>query len=314
METRISTNADELRDCSKGEALAAVDELLGAAERWEPSLIAYRLRSAFQADWKTEVGCWLRFAKTHGFLAQLMHRLQRALHEAAAPEVTGANDKAHRILMQELTPAMTAYYFTRSGWDFVEWEPAASEGDIDLRLRCPFGALSDIQVKAPDQPGERAGGQIVDGEHDDWVIAMTDKALKQLRLAPGPQRLAVIYAQRDWAPPANLFLGHLIGSTVGRASGVTLREKDRGAFAREPGIQVGAVLHLSLTRGVDDLLYRCTVFMNPWAQESARPAVAAFRNARICHMVDDTFTWEPEQPNMAEYLPIGTRYIRTGSH
>lgn len=261
MEMPISANADDLRDCTEAEALAAVDELLGVADRWKPSLIAYRLRASFQEDWKTEVGCWLRFARTHGFLEQLMARLKRAFNEAAAPAVTGANDTAHRILMQELTPAMTAYYLTRSGWSFIQWEPPTRQGDVDLRLRCPLGVTTDIQVKAPDQPGEREGHYVVDGENDEWVIKATDKAMQQLQRAPGPQLLVVVSAQRTWAPDSNLFLGHLVGSTVGRQSGVTLREQDRGAFAHEPGVQIGAVIHLSLTRGADVRLYRCTVIM-----------------------------------------------------
>jgi hypothetical protein len=42
---------------------------------------------------------------------------------------------------------------------------------------------------------------------------------------------------------------------------------------------------------------------------AATLAEAAFRNARVSHMVGDTFVWEPEQPDGAAFVPTGTRPI-----
>jgi hypothetical protein len=92
METKVSIDAHVIRRYPDGEALAAVEDVMGAPERWAPSLIEHRLSSDFQADWKCEVGCWLLKARDLGFLDTLKSRLRRALGEAAQPEVTGPNE------------------------------------------------------------------------------------------------------------------------------------------------------------------------------------------------------------------------------
>jgi len=108
----VSINAAAIRKSGKAEALACVDEVLGNAAEWAPSLIDYRLTSPFQGYWKLEVGGWLLLARELGFLPALLNRLQRAFKEAHDPKVKGANDSAHRILQQELAPAMAVHYFT----------------------------------------------------------------------------------------------------------------------------------------------------------------------------------------------------------
>lgn len=312
-ESKVSANADDLAICSDAEGCDVVDRILGAPEMWEPSLIGYRFREPFQADWKAEVGRWLLLAEQLGFIDPLVKLIRkRVLKEAARPKVTGANDSAHLYLGQELAAAMTVYYLARSGWVFVEWEPRLPDGvkgDVDIRLRCPFGTLTDIQVKAPDQPGERSDGQVVDGEYDDRICTAIDKALMQVHVAPGPQRMVVVSPQRLWHTDERRLMTHLVGNTVGGAGGVTLSALNRGVFARTPGNLVGAAMRLTLSRGASEKLYRCTVFVNPWAPASTTPAVMAFRNARVCYLSENEFLWTPEPPQLAGVLPPGTRYI-----
>ena len=309
VESRVSVDAEELRTCSSAEALAFVDRVFGDATLWPTSLIAQRLAASFHEDWKAEVGCWLMVAEELGFLAALMKRCERAWNEAQDLTVAGPNDSAHRILWSELAPAMATYYFTRLGWRFVAWEPKVSKGDVDVRLRCPQGILTDIQVKAPDQPGQVVGGQIVDGEYDSRVLAQVDKAFAQLVSAPSQQRVAVLSPQRTWPVAAETYSSHLFGKTVATDRQVVLLKKDRGAFATSSGRGTGAVVDLSLLRGVDDTLYRSTVFINPWADTGRSPTRAAFPKARVCDMVDGKFVWHPEPPQHSFSLPNGTVYV-----
>jgi len=191
VESQIAVDSIVLSTCSEAEALGAADAFFGDPDRWEPSLIAYRLRSDFQADWKAEVGRWLVAAMDLGYIDHLTHKLERAFKDLKNPNrVSGANDSSHLILGQELAGAMTVYYFTRMGWKFVAWEPKLPEGvkgDVDVRLVCPHGIVTDVQIKAPDQPGEREEGQVVDGEYDERVLKGVDKGVEQLERVPGPR-------------------------------------------------------------------------------------------------------------------------------
>jgi hypothetical protein len=76
VESQIAVDSIVLSTCSEAEALAAADAFFGDPDRWEPSLIAYRLRSDFQADWKAEVGRWLLAAKDLGYIDQLTNKLE----------------------------------------------------------------------------------------------------------------------------------------------------------------------------------------------------------------------------------------------
>jgi hypothetical protein len=311
--TRVSVDATELRACSAAEALAFADRVLGDADSWGPSMIAYRLQSSFQADWKVEVGAWLMLAKRLGFLTRLLNRLGRAFEAAGDPELTGANDSAHRILLQELAPAMTTHYFVASGWGFVEWEPDVALGDVDVRLRCPRGVLTDIQVKAPDQPGEVRDSRIHDGEYDERILRAIDKGLLQLRNVPGPQRMLVVIPQRVFPVEARVLTKHLVGPTQRSEDGVVLYASNRGVFANAPGNATSAVIDLSLLRGIDEILYRCTAFLNPWTQKGIAPDLSVFKNARVCHLDGTRFVWTPEAPERCFSLPSGTRYEVDGN-
>ncbi len=278
-ETKVSLTASDLWPRSREEALSFANEHLGNSKFWQPSLVAYRLGSDFQDDWKVEVGFWLLAANQFGFLTALIQRITRARKESLAPAVTGPNDSAHRILLQELAPAMTVYYFARCGWTFVNWEPAVSAGDVDVRLRCPHGVVTDIQVKAPDRPGQVQNYQIHDGECDSHVLSAIDKALKQLSASPSPQRMVVVSAQRTYAVAPMVLTSHLYGKPSNVDNEVVLSKSARGAFATASGANVGAVVDLHLSRGVGATLYRSTVLLNPWAANTPSPDV--FRGSRV---------------------------------
>jgi hypothetical protein len=207
---------------------------------------------------------------------------------------------------------MTVYYFTRMGWKFVAWEPKLPEGvkgDVDVRLVCPHGIVTDVQIKAPDQPGEREDGQVVDGEYDERVLKGVDKGVEQLEQVPGPQRMLILSPQRLWADAEAGLASHLFGSTVNRDGVVTLKASGRGIFANARGAAIGAVVHLHLVRGVEQRLYRSTAFLNPWTRDSACPRASAFRNTRTCQLVGHEFQWTPEISNHCHVLPSGTRYL-----
>jgi hypothetical protein len=285
METKVSIDAHALRRYAEADALAAVQEVLGPPDRWAPSLIGHRLSSDFQADWKLEVGYWLLNARDLDFLEPLKRRLRRAAIESAHPQVTGPNDSAHKILGQELAAAMVTYYFTAMGWSFLSWEPPVPRGDVDVRMLSPAGLSVDVQVKAPDQPGDVVGGRIVDGEFDDRVLRAIDKAMHQLEPAPGPARMVVISPQRTWNINADVLACHLVGTPGGRSlQGWGVDKQSGGAFALTPGSEISAVVDLSLVRGPGETLYRCTVIANPWIDEVGRLATEMFPQARVLHL------------------------------
>jgi hypothetical protein len=310
METKVSIDSQALRRYTSVDALRAVDEILGPPEVWAPSLIEFRLTSDSQADWKREVGCWLLTAQEYGFLDHLQNRLGRARREAAHPEVTGPNDSAHRILAQELAGAMVTYYFTTLGWKFVSWEPPLPGGDIDVRLLSPKGTLADVQVKAPDQPGDVANGQRVGGEDDAVVLRNIDKGLRQLSPAPGPIRMVVVSPQRTFLIDADVLAVHLLGKprSVGE-SHWGIAHDGTGAFEGESGAVVSAVVDLSLLRGMGETLYRCTVIGNPWAPPSGQIAPEAFPHARVLSLDRDKFIWSPEEPDRCFDFRSGTPYL-----
>ena len=310
METRVSIDARAIRRYAEADALAYVDKVLGDASRWRPSLVAYRLGCEFQSDWKTEVGCWLLLARDLHVLDPLLKRISRALKHAPNPAVRGPNDSAHRLLVQELTPAMVTYYLTGMGWKFEEWEPVVPGGDADVRLVAPCGLITDIQVKAPDQPGDSTSGQVVDGEFDERVVASIDKAMTQLRASPCSSRLVVVSPQRTVAFGGGLLARHLVGRQVLRRDVWVISSDSRGAFSSDVGNGISAVGTLSLVRGIDETLYRFTVVRNPWikAPVSDLP-IECFPMARVLSMYGNLFSWHPEAPGDGFRLPSGTPYV-----
>jgi hypothetical protein len=213
---------------------------------------------------------------------------------------------------------MVAYYFTRLGWRFKCWEPSIPAGDVDLRLETPSGLVVDVQVKAPDQPGEISNGRIIGGEINARVVQAIDKAIGQLRAAPGPGRMVVVCPQRTWPLEADVLAGHLLGKPIVRSDEVwgISREGD-GAFAGLPGIETSAVLALSFDRGFSFArghrsLYRCLVVRNPWVSSSADISAVSFARARVLSLAGDKFVWEPEEPEKCFRYRTGTPLLRDG--
>jgi hypothetical protein len=294
----ISVSASSIRPYSAQEALSFANLVLGEAGDWSPSLISYRLSSSFQQDWKLEVGCWLLHADKYGFLERIKKRLKRALLEAAAPEVTGARDSAHRILLSELAPAKTAYYLLASGWKFEAWEPPVKpKGDIDIRFISPTGITTDIQVKAPE------------GDIDSRVLSAVSKGLTQLQYSSGPGRIVVVVPQSVWPLDLNSLSAHLIGSTIGYGGKVTLSQSARGVFILPENIGVSAVVEIHLLRGIDETLYKCTVLNNPWVASGITFTSKDFPFGRVCTLEANKFKWTPEAPNQCHVLTDGAIYL-----
>jgi hypothetical protein len=298
MESKLSIDSRALRHVSDAEALSFADEVLGGASAWSPSLVAYRLSSDFQRDWKIEVGSWLLRARDLGFLQKLKNRLTRAANESYKPSVVGPNDSAHVILNQELAPAMVAYYFTAIGWSFKTWEPATIGGDVDVCLETPTGLVVDVQVKASDQPGYVEHGRIVDGEYDERVLSGIDKAAGQLKSSPGPGRMIVVSPQRTFSVGADVLARQLLGEPSIRTPDIWgITRQGGGRFAGSAFQGVSALADLSLVRGPGETLYRCTVICNPWVlSPSAHIPPSSFPHARIFASRDGKFVWEPEEP------------------
>ena len=68
------------------------------------------------------------------------------------------------------------------------------------------------------------------------------------------------------------------------------------------------MVDLSLLRGIDETLYRCTAFLNPWTQRGVTPAPSVFNDARVCRLDKTRFDRNPESPERWFSLPSGTRY------
>ncbi len=289
--------------------------VLGGAASYNATspLLTFRLGDESQADWKEEVGHYLRTAERHGYLERLSHdALAEARRRHGSTNVTApphANEKAHLKLRQALAPAMLAHYLLGTGWGFLEWEPKNVAGDIDLRLSAPGGAPVAIQAKAPDQPGGRGGGRVIDGEHDDRVVAALEKATRQLPKVPTGPQLVSLSAQRLWSLATNpeCVTTAVYGTSVGFGDGqVYLPREKLGRFPAWP--HVSGVVLLDYVRSPETLAYACTVLLNPWCRPELACAAEWFPHARVCHLIGDRITWIGGAPDRA-FLPEGTRLV-----
>jgi len=230
--TPVSVAASTLHHRLSGaEALARVDALLGSSEEWRSPLIRYRLSSAWQANWKEEVGHWLDTAERHGFLEPLRHLiLKRAKQDLDTGAEVDPNDVLHKILLSVLAEAMVTHYLVGTGWSFSRWQPRVSGADVDVGLRAPSGAEALVQVKATDQPGRVVGGRVVDGERDEHVVASAEKAAGQLpRAGPEVKLVALCPNRSPLSSPWACLVPHLFGATVGGRE-VTLPTANLGKF------------------------------------------------------------------------------------
>ena len=118
-QTPIDTIDTDVIDAQQARDL--VDQLLTGSMPWSSALLDFRFNDKSQDDWKIQVGQILTTAQRLGFDKALLRRLKRA--RSAPNAEIHPNDLAHRLLHQELAPAMGIHYLTRTGWDFSRWEP-----------------------------------------------------------------------------------------------------------------------------------------------------------------------------------------------
>jgi hypothetical protein len=305
-----SVHARELHTIDDHAARAFVDAVFGRPDEWRSLLIQYRLSSDFQADWKAEVGHWLKTAERLGFLEKVLARvLKRA--KSPPPHVVSAareaNDPHHLVLAQELAPAMATHYFVGTGWAFEAWEPVTGGGvDVDVSLRAPGGTRVMLQVKAPDQPGDVVGHRLVGGEYNERVLIQITKAAGQLPVSTETPNLIVVSANRTWplSGDPQCVVTELIGSTLQMGNVVMLPRSRRGKFWTPEWRHIAGVVLLDYLRGIDEFKYACTILLNPFAEVGA--SAEWFPRARVCVLEGSTFRWVRGEPGDAHTLPDGT--------
>lgn len=299
--TSPSALVQELHRIPEDAALALVDRLLGPSEEWPSPLIAYRLKSDFQADWKGELGQWLNAAEDHGFLERVLHDVKHQAKKPTKAQGIDRNDPRHLKLHQHVAVARLVHYFTAqaNGWGFkgIETE-TGKDVDIDLALTSPSGQLVEFQVKSPDQPRQ----------DDSQVIKAAEKAKKQLRCPPTGAAMVAICANREqnlaWEPKC--LIHHLIGSTTQVNNTVYLVRHEQGFFSGDWN-HVSGILLLDLLRGADDTRYTCTVLTNPQATFPVSPDW--FPRGRVCVLEGTRFRWVRGQPGRALGLVDETQWI-----
>lgn len=290
--------AADLHKISDADALALVDQLLGDASQWKSPLIQYRFNSAFQADWKAELGHWLHTAGQLGFQKQLVDRVVKRARRGTKSIDVDPNDNRHLDLQAEMAPAEVAHYLIGTDWTYRAWESVTGGiGDVDVELAAPDGSLVNVQVKAPDQPGGRSGGRVVDGEYDERVLTAMRKAAGQLAPFANATNMIVLCPRRGWplyGEPEPL-VNYLYGSTLCDGTGrVWLPVNERGWFFTHWWRQIGAVIVLDYVRGLDRFSYGCTVLVNPCADHCVDPGW--FPNAHVCFFDGDRFRWINREP------------------
>lgn len=302
--------ATELHRLSSADALALVDRHFGDASEWPSPIIQYRLSSDFQADWKEEVGHWLHTADRHGFLQPLLNKVLKRTKRGTRSTCVDPNDRRHNELHQEMAQAMAVHYLSGIGWRFVKWEArCGGPEDVDIEMVAPGGTTVLVQVKAPDQPGGRAHGQVEKGEYDERVITAVENAAAQLPHTGPEAKVIVVSPNRVWPMSGNPqpLVSHLVGSTVQDEAVVSLRRSDLGAFFTPEWAHVGAVVVLDFARGIDDDWYACTVLKNPVAEPKADKLW--FPRGRVCWFDGTAFWWTPNPPGNKHTLPDGTRIV-----
>jgi hypothetical protein len=293
------TDAEGFHRITDDEAIELVDRKLGPPAAHLSPFLRQRLASEWQQWWKAELGHILSTAQRLGFADRFLTRcFARVYGDGEDPADADPNDWRHRLLMSEMAPAMFVHYLEGTGWSFGEWEPAPSKPgtDVDLCMIAPGGRATQLQVKAPDQPGRRANHTIIDGEYDERIVKKLRSAARQLPTAGDAVKIVAIHAQRVWGPADNPrgFDATLMGSSLGFQDGTVALPRNRlGLFALPEWQHIGAVMFLDLVR-TDTTDYVCTVFLNPWATPRAEPGW--FRDARVCYVDNNLVRWQGAAP------------------
>lgn len=292
-------------------ALQFVDAKLGDPAEWPSILVAYRLSSDFQADWKAEIGRWLMFAEAKGFLHQLLHRVLRRAKKFQPPNSDrDPNDAGYLMLAQELAPAMAAYHLESIGWKFIEWESKVANGDVDFRMETNSGSLCDFQVKAPGRPGKVHKHRVANEGAEESFLIRIDKAIEQLKDCSSPKKLIVIVSQNreplSWDPDS--VMTHLLGSTIYENENVTLYSDRKGAFDSISGRKISGVMLLDFVRGAEQSKYNTTVVLNPWTHSSSVLFNEDFQNAAVGFFEKNVYQWS-RNPGRCGCFPVGTKYI-----
>lgn len=303
----IAVGVRDIWRIPQADALALVESRLGPPDAWPSPLIAYRMGSDFQSSWKVELGQWLKVAEDYGFLDRVLHDIRTQAQRPSKSATVHANDERHLKLHQHVAVARIVHYLTALGWDFEAYEPETGGAvDIDVSLRAPGGVIVEMQVKAPDQPGYVVDGRIVDGEHDQRVLAAVGKAARQLRQAPTKPAVIVICANRNWPLCWELrpLVKYLIGSTHQVDEELFLPKGRRGGFFSADWSHVSGVLVLDLVRGIERSVYSSVVLTNPNAACPVSPDW--FPRSRVVVLDDGVFRWVRGEPGKAHTLPDGT--------
>jgi hypothetical protein len=298
-----SIEVGDLHAIGDDEACALVDKHFGDSTTWRPELLRWRLEHESQRDWKAEVGHWLHTAERLGYLKPLLTRVSRArrVHKRFAGQ-RHPNEKSHLDLMAELAPAMATHYLTGTGWGFKAWDPKSDLGDVDVELVAPSGQPTVLQVKAPDQPGVVSGRRIVEGEDDARVLAAIEHGRGQLDGARCPS-LVVVSAQRlsPVAAHPDFVASRFVGRTITVSGLDLLARDDLGCFFCPAWRSIGAIVLLDHVRGLERLLYTCTVLLNPAADPPVTCAPEWFPRARVCWSDGEQIIWQSGPP-------VGERY------
>jgi hypothetical protein len=308
-----SATAEQLHRVSPEEALAFVDNLLGPADTWPSPLLAYRLKAAFQADWKVELGQWLKAAEQHAFLDRVVKLIEREKRPVKGQtDKLDPHDRRHLKLHQAVATARIVHYLTATGWGFqgVETETGGAI-DIDCALAAPTGELVEFQVKSPTTRDPNAQVRPEDDKNDEErVIIAVDNGAAQLPKPARGHAFVVICSNWDWslAYEPECLVKHLIGGRTVCYQGsphVFLEGVDEnpGKFFTPEWEHVSGVLLLDLVRGYDARLNTCTVLTNSNATFSANPDWFPF--ARVCVLEGEEFHWVRGEPADG-ILPDGT--------
>lgn len=329
-EKNPTLEASTLHSMTHEEAIAFVDKVLGPAESFPSLLLSYRLSDEFQEPWKAELGHWLKAAEVHGFLDQVLHLIEAEAKRPSKFTYRSENDDRHLKLHQHVAVCRVVHYLAGTGWTFDAYEPdVGGKVDIDVSLNAPDGGRVEMQVKAPDQPGElrryrEMDGDLVEvapsehhgpewqlitrrveGEYNHRIEEAVRKAAKQLRPDSAGPGLIVVCANRAWplAWTPYVVTGFALGGSVGSQGKVSLPVARRGAFFTDEWKRVSGIVILDFVIGLSGGVYPCTIILNP---NAAVPASAEwFPHARVLELADDVFRWRNGEPGHS-YFPDGT--------